>query len=74
MNLWPVEHFYSSLFGQISADLERKVRTKVFNWSEVYFIEETSYKVYILVDRGISYTHYNMLLIESEFSITHVYW
>ena len=48
MNLWPVEHFCTQFFFQISADLE-KTGDKMFNWSEVHFYWSTSYKIHTLV-------------------------
>ena len=35
----------------ISADLEKKRRTKVFNWSEVHLYRVTSYKIHTLLEQ-----------------------
>ena len=50
MNLWPFEHIFSSLFGQISAE---KWGKKCSTGQRFIYTEVISYKIYIIRERGM---------------------
>ena len=57
---------FSSVFFQISTDLEKKRGEKVFNWSEVHFSNVTFNKIHILVGLEVWNESSNKSIVQEE--------